>query len=151
MHFWLKSYLCFCRVWMKLMEVEKILPVSGSFWSNFTMMACALQQQRQDSHVCRRNRTFPLILRKNQSSLSKPVSLPFQSLFWAQLGLNDIFLARNFLLSRRYKNKRNNSFFFLLHHLNFPSALVLFSFLDPIWRHIGPLPYRAHLSLTRVS
>ena len=26
-----------------------------------------LEQQRQDSHVCRRNRTFPLILRKNQS------------------------------------------------------------------------------------
>jgi len=21
MHFWVKSYLCFCRVWMKLMEV----------------------------------------------------------------------------------------------------------------------------------
>ena len=27
-----------------------------------------LEQQRQDSHVCRRNRTFPLILRKNQST-----------------------------------------------------------------------------------
>ena len=26
-----------------------------------------LKQQRQDSHVCRRNRTSPLILRKNQS------------------------------------------------------------------------------------
>ena len=26
-----------------------------------------LEQQRQDSHVCRRNGTFPLILRKNQS------------------------------------------------------------------------------------
>ena len=26
-----------------------------------------LEQQRQDSHVCRRNDTFPLILRKNQS------------------------------------------------------------------------------------
>ena len=26
-----------------------------------------LEQQKQDSHVCRRNRTFPLILRKNQS------------------------------------------------------------------------------------
>ena len=26
-----------------------------------------LEQQRQDSHVCRRNRTFPLILRKNQT------------------------------------------------------------------------------------
>ena len=24
------------------------------------------QQQRQDSHVCRKTRTFPLILRKNQ-------------------------------------------------------------------------------------
>ena len=24
-----------------------------------------LEQQKQDSHVCRRNRTFPLILRKN--------------------------------------------------------------------------------------
>ena len=26
-----------------------------------------LEQQGQDSHVCQRNRTFPLILRKNQS------------------------------------------------------------------------------------
>ena len=26
-----------------------------------------LEQQKQDSHVCRRNGTFPLILRKNQS------------------------------------------------------------------------------------
>ena len=26
-----------------------------------------LEQQRQDSHVCRRNRKFPLILRKNHS------------------------------------------------------------------------------------
>ena len=26
-----------------------------------------LEQQRQDSHVCRRNHTFPLILRTNQS------------------------------------------------------------------------------------
>ena len=25
------------------------------------------EQQKQDSHVCRRNGTFPLILRKNQS------------------------------------------------------------------------------------
>ena len=25
-----------------------------------------LEQQKQDSHVCRRNRTFPLILGKNQ-------------------------------------------------------------------------------------
>ena len=25
------------------------------------------EQQRQDSHVCRRNHTFPLISRKNQS------------------------------------------------------------------------------------
>ena len=30
-----------------------------------------LEQQRQDSHVCRRNRTFPLILRENQSSLQR--------------------------------------------------------------------------------
>ena len=36
MHFWLKRYLCFCHVWMKFREVaEKILLVSGSFWSNF--------------------------------------------------------------------------------------------------------------------
>ena len=82
---------------------EKILPVSGSFWSNlkfFRMMDLTawlwgwmefdyyspsetfvvltadqfvgrddglLEQQKQDSHVCRRNGTFPLILRKNQS------------------------------------------------------------------------------------
>ena len=26
-----------------------------------------LQQRRQDSHVCRKTRTFPLILRRNQS------------------------------------------------------------------------------------
>ena len=26
-----------------------------------------LEQQKQDSHVCQRNRTFPLVLRKNQS------------------------------------------------------------------------------------
>ena len=26
-----------------------------------------LEQQKQDSHVCRRNRTVPLILSKNQS------------------------------------------------------------------------------------
>ena len=26
-----------------------------------------LEQQKQDSHVCRRNGTFPLILSKNQS------------------------------------------------------------------------------------
>ena len=26
-----------------------------------------LEQQKQDSHVCQKNRTFPLILRKNQS------------------------------------------------------------------------------------
>ena len=26
-----------------------------------------LEQQKQDSHVCRRNGTFPLILKKNQS------------------------------------------------------------------------------------
>ena len=26
-----------------------------------------LEQQKQDSHVCQRNGTFPLILRKNQS------------------------------------------------------------------------------------
>ena len=30
-----------------------------------------LEQQRQDSHVCRNTRTFPLILRKNQSSRYK--------------------------------------------------------------------------------
>ena len=30
-----------------------------------------LQQQRQDSHVCRKTRTFPLILRRNQSLLYK--------------------------------------------------------------------------------
>ena len=30
-----------------------------------------LEQQRQDSHVCRRNRTFPLISRKNQSPHDK--------------------------------------------------------------------------------
>ena len=29
-----------------------------------------LEQQRQDSHVCRKTRTFPLILRKNQSPLA---------------------------------------------------------------------------------
>ena len=29
------------------------------------------EQQRQDSHVCRRNRTFPLILRKNGESTTK--------------------------------------------------------------------------------
>ena len=81
---------------------EKILPVSGSFWSNlkfFRMMDFTawlwgwmefdyyspsetfvltahqfvgrddgpLEQQKQDSRVCRRNGTFPLILRKNQS------------------------------------------------------------------------------------
>ena len=82
---------------------EKILPVSGSFWSNlkfFRMMDLTawlwgwmefyyyspsetfvvltvdqfvgrddglLEQQKQDSHVCRKNDTFPLILRKNQS------------------------------------------------------------------------------------
>ena len=34
-----------------------------------------LEQQRQDSHVCRRNRKFPLILRKNQSSLQRRRSL----------------------------------------------------------------------------
>ena len=28
-----------------------------------------LEQQTQDSHVCRRKRTFPLILRKNQFPL----------------------------------------------------------------------------------
>ena len=27
-----------------------------------------LEQQKQDSHVCRRNGTFPLILRKNSQS-----------------------------------------------------------------------------------
>ena len=26
-----------------------------------------LEQERQDSHVCRRNRSFPQMLRKNQS------------------------------------------------------------------------------------
>ena len=88
---------------------EKILPVSGSFWSNlkffrmmdFTAWLCGwnvrmngilllfsfwdvcsadcqsicwaryddglLEQQKQDSHVCRRNSPFPLMLRKNQS------------------------------------------------------------------------------------
>ena len=30
-----------------------------------------LEQQEQDSHVCRKNRTFPLILRKNQSHHNK--------------------------------------------------------------------------------
>ena len=30
-----------------------------------------LEQQRQDIHVCRRNRTFPLILRKNKSHHNK--------------------------------------------------------------------------------
>ena len=34
-----------------------------------------LEQQKQDSHVCRRNRTFPLILRKNQSSLQRRSNL----------------------------------------------------------------------------
>ena len=33
-----------------------------------------LEQQRQDSHVCRKNRTFPLILRKSQSSATKAKS-----------------------------------------------------------------------------
>ena len=28
-----------------------------------------LEQQRKDSHVCRRNRTFSVILRKNQGPL----------------------------------------------------------------------------------
>ena len=84
---------------------EKILPVSGSFWSNLIewwilLRGCEgemwgwmefdyyshsetfvvltadqfvgrdddlFEQQKQDSHVCRRNGTFPLILRKNQS------------------------------------------------------------------------------------
>ena len=30
-----------------------------------------LEQQKQDSHVCRKTRTFPLILRKNQSHHNK--------------------------------------------------------------------------------
>ena len=30
-----------------------------------------LEQQRQDSHVCQKTRTFPLILRKNQSPHNK--------------------------------------------------------------------------------
>ena len=30
-----------------------------------------LEQQKQDSHVCRRNGTFPLILSKNQSPQDK--------------------------------------------------------------------------------
>ena len=30
-----------------------------------------LKQLKQDSHVCQRNRSFPLILRKNQSPLYK--------------------------------------------------------------------------------
>ena len=30
-----------------------------------------LEQQKQDSHVCQRNCTFPLILRKNESHLLK--------------------------------------------------------------------------------
>ena len=46
LRFWLESYLCFYRVWMKLMEVacKKIVPVSGSLWSNlefFVMMLLA--------------------------------------------------------------------------------------------------------------
>ena len=89
-------------------DCEKILPVSGSFWSNLKFFnewilrrGCEglmwgwmefyynyfpletflvltadqyvgldnglLKQQRQDSHVCRGDRTFPPILRKNQS------------------------------------------------------------------------------------
>ena len=32
-----------------------------------------LEQHRRDSHVCRRNRTFPLILRKNQTPQDKGV------------------------------------------------------------------------------
>ena len=34
-----------------------------------------LEQQKQDSHVCQRIRTFPLILRKNQSPLQRRRSL----------------------------------------------------------------------------
>jgi len=30
-----------------------------------------LEQQKQDSHICRRNRTFPLILRKKESTLQR--------------------------------------------------------------------------------
>ena len=57
-----------------------------------------LEQQKQDSHVCRRNDTFPLILRKNQSpqinndknapcvkqvnSVSSLNMVEFQSMYW---------------------------------------------------------------------
>ena len=34
-----------------------------------------LEQQKQDSHVCQRNGTFPLILRKNQSPHQRRLSL----------------------------------------------------------------------------
>ena len=35
MNLWPKSCLCFCHVWMKLLEVaKKIVPFSESFWSN---------------------------------------------------------------------------------------------------------------------
>ena len=34
----------------------------------------SLEQQKQDSHVCQRNRTFPLILMKNQNRHYKDVS-----------------------------------------------------------------------------
>ena len=34
-----------------------------------------LEQQKQDSHVCRRNRTFPLILRKKSESLHCSISM----------------------------------------------------------------------------
>ena len=39
MNFWPKSCLCFCRVWMKLVQgCEKIVPVSQSFWGDLKFL-----------------------------------------------------------------------------------------------------------------
>ena len=36
-----------------------------------SMLGMMMAQQKQDSHVCRRNRTFPWMLRKNKETEKK--------------------------------------------------------------------------------
>ena len=53
-----------------------------------------LEQQRQDSHVCRKTRTFPLILRKNKSLHYKGE----ESLYGGQITLSTQLIKPNYLV-----------------------------------------------------
>ena len=55
-----------------ILSLFSFCDVCGTVWRSFEGRDNGLfEQLKQDSHICRRSRAFPLILRKNQSHHKK--------------------------------------------------------------------------------